>query len=465
MTPQTTSKRFPVLPGPDTADRPQKLRRVLGLPSLVLFGLTYMAPVTVFTTYGVVTSITAGHLPAAYLVALATMLFTALSYARMSRAIPQAGSSYAYSQKSFGANVGFASGWALMLDYLFLPMINFLLIGIYLNTQFPAVPGWAFALMALVLVLILNVTGIKFIGRLSGLVVAGSVVMIVVFVALVLNQVTRSDAPDLLAPLSFGDGGLGPIFAGAAVLSLSFLGFDAISTLSEETSNPKRNIPWAIILTTLIGGLIFITVAWAGALTHPDWTSFIDPDAAGAELMESVGGTALTSIFVAVYVAGAFGSGLTCQASVTRIIYSMGRDGLLPRRLGLLHRRFFTPAYATLLVSVFSLGCLFIDLTTAASVVSFGALIAFSMVNLSVTKHYFVDQKRRGTAAIFGFVLLPLTGFALTLWLWTSLSPSSLAIGGIWLVLGVIFLAYRTRGFRQAPPQLVFAEGDAEQSP
>ncbi|WP_125616092.1 APC family permease [Specibacter cremeus] len=444
--------------GPSTAGRPQNLRRVLSLPTLVIFGLTYMAPVTVFTTYGVVTGITGGHLPAAYIVALATMLFTALSYARMSRVIPRAGSAYAYTQSTFGGHVGFATGWALMLDYLLLPMVNFLLIGIYMHTQFPAVPAWVFALASLLLVLLVNVLGIKSIGRISGAVVAVSVIMIVVFVALVINQYTNAHAASLLAPFSFGDGGLGPIFAGAAVLSLSFLGFDAISTLSEEAKDPERNIPRAIMLTTLIGGLIFIAVAWAGAVAHPDWTSFVDPDAAGVELMAGVGGTVLTSIFVAVYVAGAFGSGLTCQASVTRIIYSMGRDGLLPRRLGLLHRRFSTPVYATLVVSAFSLTCLFVDLATAASVVSFGALAAFSMVNLSVAKHYYIDGRQRGARGVFKYLVLPLAGFALTVWLWTSLAPSSLLVGGIWLLIGVGFLALRTRGFRQAPPRLDFAE-------
>ena len=448
----------PLLSGPGSTGRPNELKRVLGVPFLVLFGLTYMAPVTVFTTYGVVTGISNGHLPASYIVALATMLFTALSYAHMSRAIPRAGSAYAYTQQAFGGNVGFATGWTLMLDYLFIPMINFLLIGIYMNTQFPAVPAWVFSLVSLVLVFGLNVVGIKFIGRLSATVVAASVLMIGIFVALVLNQVLNADAPSMLAPFSFGADGLGPIFAGAAVLSLSFLGFDAISTLSEDAKNPSRSIPTAIVLTTLAGGLIFIAVAWAGALAHPDYTSFTDPDAAGIELMAGVGGEVLTAIFVAVYVVGSFGSAMASQASVTRIIYSMGRDGLLPRRMGMLNRRFATPIYATLVVSVVSLTFLFVDLTTAASVVSFGALVAFSMVNLSVIKTFFVDSKARGPLGALLYLVLPLVGFALTLWLWTSLSGTSLVVGIAWFLAGMVFLAVRTKGFRVAPPKLTFED-------
>lgn len=447
-----------LLAGPGSTGRPTELKRILGVPFLVLFGLTYMAPVSVFTTYGVVAGISEGRLPASYIVALVTMLFTALSYAHMSRAIPRAGSAYAYTQQAFGGNVGFATGWTLMLDYLFIPMINFMLIGIYMNTQFPAVPAWLFSLVSLLLVLGLNVVGIKFIGRLSATVVAASVLMIGIFVALVLNQVLNTDAPSLLAPLSFGGDGLGPVFAGAAILSLSFLGFDAISTLSEDAKNPSKSIPLAIVLTTLAGGVIFLLVAWAGALAHPDHTTFTDPDAAGVELMAGVGGEMLTAVFVAVYVVGAFGSAMASQASVTRILYSMGRDGLLPRRMGMLHRRFSTPIYATLLVSAVSMTFLVVDLTTAASVVSFGALAAFSMVNLSVVKSFFLDARDRGPRGVLLYLVLPLIGFGLTLWLWTSLSSSSLMVGIAWFLMGIVFLAVRTKGFRVAPPKLTFED-------
>ena len=125
------------------------LKRALGLPALVFFGLVYMVPLTVFTTYGIVTETTGGRLPVAYVVTLIAMLFTALSYAWMSIAYPVAGSAYTYSQKSFGAPIGFLSGWSLLLDYLFLPMINYLVIGIYLEAAFPAIPAWVFILVAI----------------------------------------------------------------------------------------------------------------------------------------------------------------------------------------------------------------------------------------------------------------------------------------------------------------------------
>ena len=119
------------------------LRRVLGLPSLVFFGLAYMVPLTVWTTYGVVTTTTeVNHLPAAYVVTTTAMLLTAYSYGRMAVAHPAAGSAYTYASHAFGRPLGFMVGWGLLLDYIFLPMINYLVIGLYLGDYFPSVPSW-----------------------------------------------------------------------------------------------------------------------------------------------------------------------------------------------------------------------------------------------------------------------------------------------------------------------------------
>ncbi len=449
-----------------TTDLPNepRLKRALGPTALVLFGLTYLAPVTVFTTYGIVTQITDNHLPAAYLVALIAMLFTALSYGAMARAYPVSGSAYTYTQQAFGGHVGFLTGWTLMLDYLFLPMINFLLIGIYLNTQFPAVPQWVFALAALLLVLLFNVLGITLVNKLNIAIVALSLLLVVVFAALSIKEIVTNpsaNTPSLIEPFLPGKGGLGPVFAGAAVLALSFLGFDAVSTLSEEAKNPKRDIPRAILLTTLIGGAIFIAVSWVGALVYPDWHGFGNVDSAGVDLMAKVGGTLLTSFFVAVYVVGAFGSGMTTQVSVSRIIYSMGRDRVFPRIFAILHPRFRTPIAAAVAVSIVSLLALFISLDIAATMISFGALAAFSMVNLSVIRHFLFpkggrDKPRAGEWVRYG--VLPLIGFALTVWLWTSLTATTFIVGLSWVALGVIYLAISTRGFRRKPPMMNFSE-------
>lgn len=452
----TESPKHPTehhLMSPDT-----QLKRALGLPALALFGLVYLVPLTVFTTYGIVTEQTGGRLPTSYIFTLAAMIFTAFSYAAMVRAYPVSGSAYTYTSRSFGRHAGFLAGWSLLLDYLFLPMINYLVIGIYLNAQFPTVPIGVFAFVAIVLVTVLNVVGITTIANVNVAIIAAQAVFIVLFVVLAIKTISGQPV-DLLTPFT-GDGsvtGLGPVLGGAAVLALSFLGFDAVSTLAEEAKDPRRDIPRAIIMVTLGGGILFIILSWLAQSALPA-TTFDDVDSAALEVMAKVGGQFMSTFFVAAYVAGAFGSALTSQASVTRIMYAMGRDRVFPSALGSLHPRFRTPVLAIAIVSVISLAAELISLTTLANLISFGALVAFSAVNLSVVKHYIGDKKLRGGRAMTRYLVMPVVGFALTIWLWTSLSSTALWSGLIWFGLGVIWLAVLTKGFRRPPPQVEFTE-------
>lgn len=437
-----------------------ELKRVLGLPSLVLFGLVYMVPLTVFTTYGIVTETSGGRLPLAYVVTLVAMVFTARSYARMASAYPVAGSAYTYTQKTFGAPVGFLAGWALLLDYLFLPMINYLVIGIYLEAAIPALPAWVVVLVTIAIVTVLNIVGIVSVARANFLIIAIQTIFIVVFVVLVCVTIAGSGTVDLAAPFT-GDGsagGLGPVFAGAAILCLSFLGFDAVSTLSEEAKDAKRSVPRAIMIATISAGLIFVVLSYLGQLVFPS-NDFADIDSGSLDVMAAAGGDFMAAFFTAAYVAGALGSAITSQASVARILFAMGRDGILPRRIfGHVSVKFSTPVYAILAVSVVSLLAMVIDLATLASLISFGALVAFSVVNLSVIKHYFVDLQERSGGQIIGSLILPLIGFALTVWLWTSLSVMTLVTGLIWLAVGFAWLLGVTRFFRRPTPTLDLKE-------
>jgi amino acid transporter len=434
------------------------LKRALGLPSLVLFGLVYMVPLTVFTTYGIVTETSGGRLPLAYIVTLIAMVFTALSYARMAAAIPVAGSAYTYTQRTFGAPAGFLAGWSLLLDYLFLPMLNYLVIGLYLNAAVPALPEWVIVLVAIAIVTVLNIVGIVSVARANFLIIAVQAIFIVVFLVLAIAKTTGYGTVDLMAPFT-GDGtagGMSPILAGAAILCLSFLGFDAVSTLSEEARDARRTVPQAIIIATVASGIIFIVLSYASQLVFPS-NEFADVDSGSLDVMVAAGGQFLSTFFTAAYVAGALGSALTSQASVARILFAMGRDGILPRRVfGHVSARFSTPSYAIGVVSVISLLAIVIDLATLASLVSFGALVAFSVVNLSVIKHYFVDLRDRSNVVL--NLIAPAIGFLLTAWLWTSLSGMTLVVGLIWLAIGFLWLLVVTRGFQRPTPVLDIEE-------
>jgi putrescine importer len=449
-----------------TTERPTPVRlsRVLGMPSLILFGLAYMVPLTVFTTYGVVTDMTGGRLPAAYIITLTAMLFTAYSYGRMVIAHPYAGSAYTYTQVAFGPGIGFMAGWALLLDYIFLPMINYLVIGIYLNASFPSIPMWVWIVSAIVLVTCLNVLGIKLVAKANFVLVAFQIVFIVVFMVAAFRTIAGEGMPSLADPFMGQGGEASTLLAGAAILCLSFLGFDAVSTLSEETHDPRRRIPRAIMLVTIIGGVTFIVVSYIGHLVFPQWQDFTDVDSAALDVMQFAGGAFLAAFFTAAYVAGCFASAMASQASVSRILYAMGRDGTLPRRFfGLLHERFHTPFAATLVVGVISFVALVISLELAAAMISFGALAAFSFVNLSVIKHYVIDRGERSGLAIIKYGIVPGIGVLLTLWLWTSLSGMTFAVGLSWVAVGLVYLLGLTRFFTRPAPTLRLEEHELEE--
>lgn len=446
---------------PGSGESETGLKRVLGLPALVFFGLAYMVPLTVWTTYGIVTTSTEGHLPLAYTVTTIAMALTAYSYGRMVIAQPIAGSAYSYASRSFGRPLGFMVGWALLLDYIFLPMINYLLIGLYMQDYFPSTPQAMWVILAVAIVTALNILGIRLLASMNFAFVAAQFIFVAVFAVLAIGEITGEvEVQSFTAPFFDSGTELGLVMAGAAVLALSFLGFDAVSTLSEETESPKKKIPLAIMLCAIVGGGVYIFQSYLGHLAFPDFGVFADrQDVASADVMKGIGGDFLNSFFTAAYVAGAFACAMASQASVSRILFAMGRDGSLPKPIfARLHPKYRSPVVANLVVGAFGLTALFISLADVASMISFGALAAFSFVNLAVIKTYVIDGGRRSGADIAKYAVVPFLGFAFTIYLWTQLSGRTFVIGLLWLVVGLAWLVYLTRGFRKPPPAMYTGE-------
>jgi len=183
-------------------------QRKLGLWQVVIIGVAYMTPMTVFDTFGIVSGLTEGRVPLAYLLALVAVLLTALSYGRMVKAFPEAGSAYTYTRKTCGNQAGFLVGWASLLDYMLLPMINALLAGIYLRSLFPQLPPWIWIVAFTLLVTWINSRNIKLLANLNFLFVGAPVVLMGVFIYLVIQGVSHQGGPDAvwtLRPLLNGD--------------------------------------------------------------------------------------------------------------------------------------------------------------------------------------------------------------------------------------------------------------------
>jgi putrescine importer len=430
------------------------LGRSLGLWAIVGLGLGYMTPMTVFDTFGIVSGETDGVVPLAYLVALIAMLFTAISYGRMTRVFPSAGSAYTYASEVIHPNVGFLVGWSSLLDYLLLPMVNAVIGRIYFESFFPNAPSWVFVLVYVGVVTAINCWSIKGTSNINGVLVVFQIVLIGVFVVLAFNEIRHgmgTGTAFALQPLYHSGVHMGAVIAGATVVCFSFIGFDAITMYSEEAKSPNT-VPKAIVLALLIGGLVFLIGAWFSQAAFPTLDGFEVTDDTLPEIALKVGGQFFKILFVSAALAAMVASSLSSHASVSRMIYVMARNGTgrIPRFLSYIHPRFLTPMHAVLIVGGVSLLAVKFTLEFVSSMINFGALIAFTMVNLTVLVYYAGRMKKRHTPVeILTNIVLPVIGMCLTAVLWINLHLDALLYGAIWFVIGVVLLVYVTRGLRR----------------
>lgn len=438
-----------------------KLDRALGLWSVVLFGLAYMTPMIVFGTFGALAAASQGTTAMAYLVAAAAILLTAISYGVMARVYPVAGSAYTYARRSISPSIGFLVGWAVLLDYFFLPMVIWLIGAAYLTSAFPTIPAYVWIIGFIVLTTLVNVVGIAFANRVNFILMLVQLTVLIAFVFLAARYVMAASGPAGLVsatPFFKTDVPFSASIAGAAIAAYSFLGFDAVSTLTEETKDAKRTMPRAILITALAGGVIFVVAAYITQLAHPGM-DFVSVDAAASEIAKMIGGDVFVTIFLATLVVAQFTSGLAAQASVGRLLFAMGRDNVLPSSIfGSLHPKWHTPIINLILVGIVGLLALTMDVTTSTSFINFGAFLAFTAVNISVIALYMKgDQQVKPLGALVGLVIPALAAVCDLFLLW-NLDEHAKVLGLIWLVIGIGYLAYLTRFFQSAPPEMDFAE-------
>ena len=435
-----------------TSHQPVTLATRLGLAGVIFFGLAYMAPGIVQSTFGVVAEVSGGVAPMAYLAATAAMLLTALSYAALAKRFPSSGSSYTYASSMLGRAAGFLVGWAILLDYLFLPMVAWLIQSIYLNAQFPGVPIWAWLVLNIGLTTVINVLGIVLADRVNTALTVLALVGIAVFAIVMIGYLAARPAPDAGAALLNPNTSIAAIASAAAIAAYSFLGFDAISTLSEETKNPQRTIPRGILLTVAIGGGIFVAVSWLMQLVHPGG-HFHNADIAGYTISVQAGGQFFADALNIVGIVGGFASGLAIQATSSRLLYVMGRDGVLPKRVfSRLSSKYRVPWINVLIVGAVGFIGLGLDIAQATSLINFGAFLAFTAVNVSFLVLIWRERMTRSRAARALLSLVPIVGAVVDLALLSQLQPSAQIVGAIWLAIGIGWLAYLTRGFRRSMP-------------
>ena len=435
-----------------------ELKQSLSLYQVIMFGLAYMAPMIVFGTYGTLYETTNGFVPYAYLFATIAMLFTAYSYGQMAKAFPSAGSAYTFVSKSLHPSLGFMVGWTILLDYLFLPLVIWLIGAEYLTTAFPMIPSWEWIIIFIVVTTLVNIIGINTTTSMNLLIMIFQLLVIIIFIILCIWSVMHGMGEGHLVSkhiLSLKGNHISPILAGAAIACYSFLGFDAVTTLAEETNNPRKTIPKAIMLITIIGGCLFVLVAYVLSITIPNFNAIHNTESAAFEIAKIVGGNFLSALFLSGLVLAQLASGLSAQTSGARLLYAMGRDGVLNKQIfGFIERRSQTPIFNLLFIGVVGIVGVFMSISTSTSFINFGAFISFAFVNISVIAYYFIKLEKRKGLKWIPYLLVPVIGVILDVSLFLSLDKHALILGGVWTCLGFLYLMYLTKCFSKLPPSL-----------
>jgi amino acid transporter len=439
-----------------------RFKRVLSRGDLILYGLVILTPTAPYPVYGIVQQVSQGHAALSYLVAMVAMLFTAASYGKMSGAFPSAGSTYTYAQRALNEHVGFLAGWAMMLDYFLIPLLSVIYVALTAERLLPQIPYWVWAALSTVAITLINVRGIRVTARASTVMMIVMSACALLFIWLAARWVIGSagigglvSARGFYRPESFA---LRPLMLGAAIATLSYIGFDAISTLAEDTLRPERDIAFATVIVCVLQTIFCVVTVYLAALAWPDYQSFPQTETAILDIGQRIGGPWMVGCLTIVLVVAGLASALTGQAGASRLLYGMGRDGVLPRSIfAYLDPRYSTPTRSIYLMGAISLiGAMAVRFQLAAELLNFGAFVGFILVNLSVIRHYYIRLGERRGVYLFTNLLFPLAGALVCSYVWMSLTGKAKLVGFGWLLAGVLYLAVLTRGFRVAPKKLEF---------
>jgi len=429
------------------SDAATHLRRSLSLGDLLVYGLVFIVPIAPFVIFGVVFNASKGMVPLTYLIGLVAMVFTALSYREMSASFPVAGSVYAYVGRGLHPAAGFLAGWAILLDYLLIPSLCYVAGAAAMHSVLPQVPQSLWIVAFIAFNTTINLLGIETTARASMIFLVGELVVLGAFVVLGVIAVSRGVNgahwsvvpfynPEVFQP--------GLIFSALSVAVLSFLGFDAISTLAEETKGGARVVGRATMYALCLAAALFIVQTYIAALLVPGQTAFAG-EAATNDAFYNLsgvvgGGTFKLVVALSAALAAAIANALVAQAATARLLYAMARDGQLPRFLAHIHPVRRVPERAVLFVSGVSLllGLFFVgQIGLLSSLVNFGALFSFLMLHVAVVVH-FVLRRRVRTFAL--HLVSPVIGFVIIAFVLANSDVHAKLGGTAWLAIGVVIL-------------------------
>ncbi len=431
-----------------------KIRRVLSLRDLLIFGIIVIQPTAPLPSFGVVATVAHGHVATTILIGMFAMVLTALSYGRMANAYPTAGSAYTYVGKALHPHLGFLTGWSIALDYLLGPTIGTIWCSKAAMNILP-LPFEVWVVFFAVVFTLVNLRGIRATARTNVFLTIGMTSVLVAFFISAVGYIVRQGGwGALLSTQPFYDPATFSwplVSTGTSIAVLTYMGFDSISTLSEDVENPRRNILLATVLLCVITGVLGCLEVYAGQLIWPDYHTFPDPDIAFVSAAGRAGGPVMFQVFNFTLLVATMGSSLGAQLGSVRLLYAMGRDNAIPRGffayLDPVHN---APRNNILLTGgICAVGAMLVSFQAGAELLNFGAFVAFMGVNLAAIRHYYFGGTSRGLRSILVNLLPPAAGFVVCLYIWWSLRTPAKLVGFGWLLAGLVYYAWRTRFFRE----------------
>lgn len=440
-----------------------RLTRVLTLRDLLIYGMIILQVVGPLQTFGLLERRSNGHAVLTAIVAMIPMLTTAISYGRMAVLYPMAGSAYTYVGRAVNPHLGFLVGWSMLLDYLMILMISAIIPTLAIHRVLPSVPQALLTALIIAAMTGLNLRGIRSTLRANMALLIVAVIAVALFVILAVRFLGMTVGWDhvltfspIFDPATFS---VRTVLSGISLAAISYIGFDGLTTLAEDCVNPKRDMVLATVFVVLIIGILGALELYLLHSVLPDWHA-ADPDTSYLDVMRIVGGPFLFFVFVLIISTSQFGAGFSVQVNVARLLYGMGRDNVLPRGLfGHLSSTRKQPSRNIILVGFLAFGgSLIVSFEHALDLLNFGAFLGFMGVNAATLFSYYVHPVSGHRRTLVWDALLPAGGFIGCLIFWVELPARAKVLGGLWLLAGVAYCAYKTRGFRDRPLLFAFQE-------